>query len=113
MSNISLTFFRPDLEYVAVPVFQLLEANNLNKLVPATACLLVLSCSGAFLELFPELCNIIVRLATAEWKILSRQISYESPDSGSPMLAIFIAGKWRKEGYVSNDLKFSCLKLEF
>lgn len=87
-----IVHYKPDLEYVAVPVFQLLEANNLNKLVPATACLLVLSCSGAFLELFPELCNIIVRLATAEWKILSRQISYESPDSGSPMLAIFIAG---------------------
>ncbi|KAI8042199.1 hypothetical protein M5D96_003501 [Drosophila gunungcola] len=48
--------------------------------------------SAAFLELFPELYGIVVRLATSEWRILSKQISYESSESGNPVLAVFIAG---------------------
>lgn len=36
--------------------------------------------------------NLIVKLTTNDWKILSRQIGYESGDSGSPVLAIFTGG---------------------
>lgn len=49
----------------------------------------MLACSGAYLELFPAMYELIVRLTTADWKILPRQIGYESADSGSPVLAIF------------------------
>lgn len=59
---------------------------------PTLACLLLLTCSGAFLELFSEIVQSIVRLTTSEWKILSRQIGYEDSDSGSPVLAVFIGG---------------------
>jgi glucan phosphoethanolaminetransferase (alkaline phosphatase superfamily) len=55
-------------------------------------CCYVLACSAALLELFPETYNIMVRLATSEWKILVRQISYENRESGSPILAIFVSG---------------------
>lgn len=53
----------------------------------------MLTVTGAFLELFPELYRIIVRFATSEWRILTKQIAYESVDSGNPILAVFIAGK--------------------
>lgn len=36
--------------------------------------------------------QLIVKLTTSEWKILSRQIGYEHGDSGSPVLAVFIGG---------------------
>ncbi|KAI9585499.1 uncharacterized protein LOC119633555 [Glossina fuscipes] len=78
--------------YVAVPLFNILDENNFHKLVPAAACLLMLTTAGAFLELFPELYGIIVKFATSEWRILSKQISYESTDSGNPVLAVFIGG---------------------
>ncbi|XP_055386717.1 probable cationic amino acid transporter isoform X2 [Condylostylus longicornis] len=79
-------------EYVAVPLFSILDENNFKKFIAAAACLLLLTSSAAFLELFPELYQLIVRFSTTEFKILSRQINYESPDSGNPILAIFIAG---------------------
>lgn len=79
-------------EFIAVPLFKILEENGFQKLIQAAACLLLLTCSGSFLELFPEMYSIIVRFAKSEWKILSRQISYESSDSGNPVLAVFIAG---------------------
>ncbi|TMW50703.1 hypothetical protein DOY81_004227 [Sarcophaga bullata] len=79
-------------DYIAVPLFHILEENNFQKLVPAGACLLMLTVTGAFLELFPELYRIIVRFATSEWRILTKQIAYESSDSGNPVLAVFIAG---------------------
>ncbi|XP_017121251.1 uncharacterized protein LOC108142075 isoform X2 [Drosophila elegans] len=79
-------------DYVAVPLFNILDENGFHKLVPASACMLLLTSSAAFLELFPELYGIVVRLATSEWRILSKQISYESSESGNPVLAVFIAG---------------------
>ncbi|XP_012156897.1 probable cationic amino acid transporter [Ceratitis capitata] len=79
-------------EYIANPLFTLLDEVDLHKLVPAVGCVLMLTSSAAYLQFFPELYGIIVRFATSEWKVLSRQISYESPDSGSPVLAIFISG---------------------
>ncbi|XP_016985317.1 uncharacterized protein LOC108048808 isoform X2 [Drosophila rhopaloa] len=79
-------------EYVAVPLFNILDESGFHKLVPASACMLLLTSSAAFLELFPELYGIVVRLATSEWRILSKQISYESSESGNPVLAVFIGG---------------------
>lgn len=52
----------------------------------------VIACSAALLEVFTEAFEIVVRLATSEWKILLKQISYESRDSGSHVLAIFVCG---------------------
>ncbi|XP_034472835.1 uncharacterized protein LOC117780422 [Drosophila innubila] len=79
-------------DYVAVPLFNILDDTGFHKLVPASACMILLTSSAAFLEIFPELYGIVVRLATSEWRILSKQISYESSDSGNPVLAVFIAG---------------------
>lgn len=75
-----------------MPVLSLLESQDFHKVEPAVACLLVLACSGAFLELFPEMYSLIVKLTTSDYKILSRQIGYENGDSGSPVLAIFTGG---------------------
>lgn len=88
-----LNCWRPIEEYAAVPLFHILDDNNFHKLVPAAACMLMLTVTGAFLELFPELYRIIVRFATSEWRILTKQIAYESSESGNPVLAVFIAGK--------------------
>lgn len=66
--------------------------KDLHKLIPAIGCLYVIACSAALLEVFTEAFQIVVRLATSEWKILLKQISYESRESGSPVLAIFVSG---------------------
>lgn len=79
-------------DYIALPILSILDIKDFHKFEPAIACLLLLSCSGAFLELFSEIIHSIVTLTTSEWKVLSRQIGYEDSDSGSPVLAVFIAG---------------------
>ncbi|XP_062548877.1 solute carrier family 7 member 14 [Armigeres subalbatus] len=79
-------------EYEAVPVLAILENKDFHKAIPAVACLLVLTCSGALLELFPEMFYQIVQLTTSDWKILAKQIGYENRDSGSPILAVFTGG---------------------
>lgn len=79
-------------EYWAVPILSILEKKDLHKVIPAISCLFVVACSGAILEIFPETIKIIVSLATSEWKILVKQISYENRESGSPNLAIFTCG---------------------
>lgn len=76
-----------------MPLSEILNEHNFRNLIPAAACLLMLVASGALLELFPELYGQIVRFASPEWKILTRQIAYESAESGNPLLAVFIAGK--------------------
>lgn len=73
-------------------MLSILEKKDLHKLIPAMACLYILASSGALLEIFPETFKIIVRLATSEWKIMVKQISYESRESGSPVLAVFLSG---------------------
>ncbi|XP_058986292.1 uncharacterized protein LOC131806331 [Musca domestica] len=88
----TILHYKPIEEYAAVPLFHILDENNFHKLVPAAACMLMLTVTGAFLELFPELYRIIVRFATSEWRILTKQIAYESSESGNPVLAVFIAG---------------------
>lgn len=89
--NIILNY-RTKKEFSAVPIIAIIEARNVKKVIPAIACLLVIACSGAILELFPEMYNLIVRLTTSDYKILARQIGYENRESGSPVLAVFIAG---------------------
>lgn len=69
-----------------------METKDLHKLIPAIGCLFVIACSAMLLEVFTETFQIIVRFATSEWKILLKQISYESRDSGNPVLAIFVCG---------------------
>uniref|UniRef100_A0A182MPR0 Uncharacterized protein n=1 Tax=Anopheles culicifacies TaxID=139723 RepID=A0A182MPR0_9DIPT len=79
-------------DYEAVPILSILELKDFHKLIPAVACLLVLTCSGALLELFPEMYTQIVQLTTSDWRILAKQIGYENRDSGSPTLTIFTGG---------------------
>ncbi|KAJ6647283.1 putative cationic amino acid transporter, partial [Pseudolycoriella hygida] len=88
----TITEFSENKSFIAVPILSILESQDFHKVEPAVACLLVLTCSGAFLELFPEMYFLIVKLTTTEYKILSRQIGYENGDSGSPILAIFTGG---------------------
>uniref|UniRef100_A0A034W159 Cationic amino acid transporter n=1 Tax=Bactrocera dorsalis TaxID=27457 RepID=A0A034W159_BACDO len=95
LTIVSLSFLvhhKPVNEYIANPFFNFLDDITLGKLVPAAACLLMLTSSAAYLELFPELYGLIVRFATSEWKVLSKHVSYESSESGSPVFAIFISG---------------------
>lgn len=54
--------------------------------------MLVLSCSSALMELFPEMYKKIVQLASSDWKILVKQIGLENPHTGSPVLAVFTSG---------------------
>ncbi|XP_030382954.1 uncharacterized protein LOC115630502 [Scaptodrosophila lebanonensis] len=88
----TVVHYKTNEDYVAVPLFNILDESGFHKLVPASACMLLLTSSAAFLELFPGLYGIVVRFATSEWRILSKQISYESSDSGNPVLAVFIGG---------------------
>lgn len=75
-----------------MPIFSILETIDFHNFEPAVACLFVLICSCAFIELFSEMFRLIVKLTTSDWKILSRQIGYEHGDSGSPVLAVFTGG---------------------
>lgn len=78
--------------FVVVPLFRLMEDLSFGKMVPAGACMLVLACSGAIMELFPEMYQKIVQLSSSDWKILAKQIGLENRESGSPVLAIFTGG---------------------
>lgn len=78
--------------FMAVPIFRIIEDHNLSKIIPAVACMLVLACSGAIIELFPEMYKKLVELTTSDWQILAKQIGYENRESGSPVLAIFTGG---------------------
>ncbi|XP_055635718.1 probable cationic amino acid transporter [Toxorhynchites rutilus septentrionalis] len=88
----TLTKFSTNRDYEAVPMLAILENKDFHKAIPAIACLLVLTCSGALLELFPEMYYQIVQLTTSDWRILAKQIGYENKDSGSPILAVFTGG---------------------
>ncbi|XP_049530532.1 high affinity cationic amino acid transporter 1 [Anopheles darlingi] len=88
----TLTNFSVNHVYEAVPLLYILEMKDFHKLIPAVACLLVLICSSALLELFPEMYTQIAQLTKSEWRILAKQIGYESRDSGNPTLTIFTGG---------------------
>ncbi|CRL01568.1 CLUMA_CG014212, isoform A [Clunio marinus] len=90
----TLTQMSKSNDYETVPILRILETKDLHKLIPAIGCLYVIACSAALLEIFTESFQIILRLATSEWKILLKQISYESRDSGSPILAVFVCGSF-------------------
>lgn len=77
-----------------MPLLSILEEKNFHKVLPAIACLLVISCSGALLDLYPEMIELIVKLTKSDYKILPRQIGYENRDSGSPVLAVFLGGSF-------------------
>lgn len=78
--------------FVAVPLIRIMEDLSFGRIIPAVACMLVLTCSGAIMELFPEMYQKIVQLSTSDWKILAKQIGFENTESGSPVLAIFTGG---------------------
>lgn len=78
--------------FLAVPTFHIMDEQNISKIIPAVACLLVLASSGALMELFPEMYKKIVQLTTSDWRILAKQIGFEYKDTGSPVLAVFISG---------------------
>lgn len=61
-----------------------LEEKSFHKTLPVVACLLVLSSSGAILDIFPEMYNLIVKLTKPDFKVLSKQIGHETFESGSP-----------------------------
>lgn len=81
----------PD-NFVAVPILKIMADKDLSKIIPAVACMLVLACSGAIMELFPEMYSMIVKLTSSDWKILAKQVGYENRETGSPVLAIFTGG---------------------
>ena len=80
--------------YETVPILRILETKDLHKMIPALGCLFVITASALLIEIFTETFQIIVRLATSEWKILLKQISYESNDSGNSMLPYLYVEAW-------------------
>ena len=88
----SLITDRPQEEFLAVPTFHIMESQGISKIIPAVACMTVLACSGALMELFPEMYKKIVTLTNSDWRILAKQIGFENSDTGSPVLAIFTSG---------------------
>lgn len=51
----------------------------------------------ALTELCPLLFTVLVALASPEWKVLTRSMTYESTTTGSPVLAVFTAGKYSRD----------------
>lgn len=60
--------------------------------LPLLAAITVAGISLALTELCPILFSILVALASPEWKVLTRSMTYESTTTGSPVLAVFTAG---------------------
>ncbi|XP_041979631.1 uncharacterized protein LOC121733439 [Aricia agestis] len=76
----------------ALPVTTLLEARTSNWICPVLAAITVSGICLALTELCPLLFNVLVALASPEWKVLTRSMTYESATTGSPVLAVFTAG---------------------
>ncbi|KAI5644289.1 hypothetical protein NE865_03658 [Phthorimaea operculella] len=77
---------------VALPVTTLLEARSADWMCPILAAVTVSGVSLALTELCPLLFTVLVALASPEWKVLTRSMTYESATTGSPVLAVFTAG---------------------
>ncbi|CAG9786708.1 unnamed protein product [Diatraea saccharalis] len=75
----------------ALPVTTLLEARSAGWVCPMLAAVTVAGVSLALTELCPLLFNVLVALASPEWKVLTRSMTYESTTTGSPVLAVFTA----------------------
>lgn len=75
-----------------MPILRILDTKDLHKLIPGVGCLYVIACSSALLEVYTEAFQTVATFASSEWKILLKQISYESRETGNPILAIFVSG---------------------
>ncbi|XP_022813916.1 uncharacterized protein LOC111347795 [Spodoptera litura] len=76
----------------ALPVTTLLEARAAGWVCPVLAAVTVAGICLALTELCPLLFTVLVALASPEWKVLTRSMTYESTTTGSPVLAVFTAG---------------------
>ncbi|XP_068633616.1 high affinity cationic amino acid transporter 1 [Battus philenor] len=76
----------------ALPVTTLLEALAAGWVCPVLAGITVAGICLALTELCPLLFFVLVLLASPEWKVLTRSMTYESATTGSPVLAVFTAG---------------------
>lgn len=76
----------------ALPVTTLLEARAAGWVCPVLAAVTVAGTCLALTELCPLLFTVLVALASPEWKVLTRSMTYESTTTGSPVLAVFTAG---------------------
>ncbi|XP_013165156.1 PREDICTED: uncharacterized protein LOC106116002 isoform X1 [Papilio xuthus] len=76
----------------ALPVTTLLEARSAGWVCPVLAGITVAGVCLALTELCPLLFSLLVLLASPEWKVLTRSMTYESATTGSPVLAVFTAG---------------------
>ncbi|KAL4713971.1 hypothetical protein ACJJTC_005602 [Scirpophaga incertulas] len=76
----------------ALPVTTLLEARSAGWVCPVLAAVTVAGVCLALTELCPLLFTVLVALASPEWKVLTRSMTYESTTTGSPVLAVFTAG---------------------
>lgn len=76
----------------ALPVTTLIEARSASWICPVLAAVTVAGISLALTELCPVLFTVLVALASPEWKVLTRSMTYESATTGSPVLAVFTAG---------------------
>ncbi|CAK1580232.1 unnamed protein product [Parnassius mnemosyne] len=86
----------------ALPVTTLLEARAAGWICPVLAGITVSGICLALTELCPLLFTVLVLLASPEWKVLTRSMTYESSTTGSPVLAVFTAG------YLAAILAFAC-----
>ncbi|KAM3965399.1 torn and diminished rhabdomeres [Aphomia sociella] len=75
-----------------LPVTTLLEARASGWICPVLAAVTVAGVCLALTELCPLLFTVLVALASPEWKVLTRSMTYESTTTGSPVLAVFTAG---------------------
>ncbi|XP_031766172.1 uncharacterized protein LOC113520667 isoform X1 [Galleria mellonella] len=75
-----------------LPVTTLLEARASGWVCPILAAVTVAGVCLALTELCPLLFSVLVALASPEWKVLTRSMTYESTTTGSPVLAVFTAG---------------------
>lgn len=78
----------------ALPVTTLLEARAAGWVCPVLAAVTVAGICLALTELCPLLFTVLVALASPEWKVLTRSMTYESTTTGSPVLAVFTAGAY-------------------
>ncbi|KAG6443731.1 uncharacterized protein LOC115456082 [Manduca sexta] len=86
----------------ALPVTTLLEARAAGWVCPVLAAVTVAGVCLALTELCPLLFTVLVALASPEWKVLTKSMTYESTTTGSPVLAVFTAGS------LSAILAFAC-----
>lgn len=75
----------------------LLEARSAGWVCPVLAAVTVAGVCLALTELCPLLFTVLVALASPEWKVLTRSMTYESTTTGSPVLAVFTAGKYSRD----------------